>query len=201
MKIKTTELYTFDELPKESQRKALDNNRYLNVEFGEWWDFDGLTGFSEKEGKEYGFTRSVEWDDLLTYDRMYFSIDRDWYLQFVNPRFNDLEQARKFLGISPKLWERAQNCYYFRATDWRNGSTVLNFEGYDENGGGWTRDEQDQLDEAQERFSNKREDCLRILRDEYEEQTSDEAIKDTLIAKDYYFDLSGEIQRPDKEGA
>ena len=200
MKIKTTKLYTFDELPKAAQQKALDKNRDINVD-GEWWDFDCLTGFSADEGKKYGFTTESEYDDLLEYERMYFSIDRDWYLQFKNPYFRDLGQARKFLGISPELWERAQDAYSFETTGRRDGDTVLRFSDYDpETGDEWTRDEQDQLDEAQERFSDKREDCLRILRDEFEGLISDEAIIDTFEANEYYFNLAGNIQTPDGEG-
>lgn len=190
--------FTIDELDGRAKERALDNHRYINVELGEWWDFDGLTGFSAAEGEKYGFTSDSEWDDLLEYDKMYFDTGRGSYLQFVNPRFRNPEQARKFLGIDPELWQLAQYAYYFDVKGYsRDGDTVLRWNdpyGLDENGNEiteWTKAEQVQLDRASERFDDKRADCLRILRDECEGLQSDESVADTLQANDYLFDSNG----------
>lgn len=34
----TIDVYSFEELSDEAQEKAIDNNRYINVEHFEWWD-------------------------------------------------------------------------------------------------------------------------------------------------------------------
>lgn len=179
--------YTIDELSDKAKTRALDKFRSINVEDSDWYDFDCLTGFSDAEGKEYGFKTMDEYNDLLEYDKMYFDVGRGEYLQFVNPKFRNLDQARKFLGIDKRLWQRVQSAYYFDVNDRRDGDTVLKWYGE----GTWTPKEQEQLDRAAERFADKRADCLRILRDEYEGQQSDESVADTLQANDYYFDAEG----------
>ena len=183
--------FTIDELSPSAKKRALDEFRHINVEDHDWWDFDCLTGFSTDEGKKYKFKTIDEYNDLLEYDKMYFDIDRGSYLQFKNPRFRDLEQARKFLGIDRRLWKRAQYAYFFETAGYsRDGDTVLNWND-DDGEREWTAKEQAQLDRASERFNDKRDDCLRILRDEAEYQQSDEAVEEMLRINDYLFDAEG----------
>ena len=43
---KTIQLFKFEELSENAQAKALDNERYINVDGDFWYDYDGKTGFS-----------------------------------------------------------------------------------------------------------------------------------------------------------
>lgn len=107
-----------------------------------------------------------------------------------------MEQARKFLGFDKRSWEKVKYSYQIYARNWiRDDDTHIYFEDTDENGQKWSKHVQEQIDRAIERFDDKRDDCLRILRDEYDYQTSDDAILESLRINDYLFDENGNIVR------
>ena len=79
MKTVTYNTYKFDELSPEAQEHAIEKLRYINVEDGFWYDYDGKTGFSSEEIRKYRLDPQKS-GDLLTYKKMYFSLDREWYI-------------------------------------------------------------------------------------------------------------------------
>ena len=122
---KTITLYKYNELPEDIQEKVLEKNRYINVEDGFWYDYDGKTGFSRKEIHKYHLDPQKS-SDLLSYKKMYFSLDRDYFIQFVDAEFLDDETARKYLGVPKALWDQVD----WRIVDCpsRNGNTRLEYE-------------------------------------------------------------------------
>lgn len=188
---KTITLYKYDELPEDIQEKVLEKNRFINVDGDFWHDYDGKTGFSSKEIHKYHLDpqKSI---DLLSYKKMYFSLDRDYFIQFVDAEFLDDETARKYLGVPKALWDQVD----WRIVDCpsRDGNTRLEYEPGFSREKDFTSKQEEILDRAVERFSDKVDEALKGLRDNYEYLISDEAVRDTLEANEYTFREDGEIE-------
>lgn len=195
MKTKTIDLYEFDELPDNIKAKVLDKNRYINVD-GDWWyDYDGKTGFSSDEIKKYDLDIE-EAGDLLNFDKVYFDLGRGWYIQFDGASFAHDETARRFLGVPEELWEVVRwefsNKNYSGSS---HGTTKIEYEHVDSYGFyQFTPEEVEILDRAVERFAEKMEEALRNLEKDYEYQTSDEAIIETILANEYTFRADGKME-------
>ena len=190
MQTKTYDVYKYDELPEKVQDKVIEKQWDINVDSDFWYDYDGKTGFSSKEIEKYrlGFEHS---DDLLTYKKLYFDIDRDWYIQFVDAQFKHDETARKFLGIPKRLWD--ETCFRVNDQPGRYGNTRLEYEeGYNREKD-FTAKQIEILDRAVERFADKIEEALRNLQNGYEYLTSREAIEETIRLNEYDFTLDGDI--------
>lgn len=189
---KTYETFKYDELPEESKERVLEKQWDINVDSSWWYDYDGKTGFTAKELKRMRVPVKDAPNELLKYTKLYFDIDRDYYIQFVDADFADDEIARKFLRVPKQLWESV----YFHIDDQpgRYGNTRLQYaRSYYENVKDFTPKQIAILDRACEIFSDKIDEALRGLRDSYEYLTSREAIEDTIRANDYDFTLDGEI--------
>ena len=190
---KTIQLFKFEELSENAQAKVLDNERYINVDGDFWYDYDGKTGFSSDEIKKYHL-KGEESDDLLTYKKLYFDLDRGQYIQFIGCEFNHEETARKYLGIPKKLWDNIN--WHFTNRDFGGSShenTKIVFEClYDDRD--FNEKEQKIIDQAVERFDNKVFEAWKGLRDSYEYATSDEEVKNTIEANDYTFREDGTME-------
>ena len=191
MRIQTTtkEVYTYDELPEDAKQRVLDKNWDINVDSDWWYDYDGKTGFSSAEIKKYRLD-AEHCDDLLTYKKLYFNIDRGDYIQFVDAEFKHDETARKFLGVPKKLWEEVN--WTILDQPFRNSNTRLAYEANDYEKA-FTDKQIEILDRAVERFADKIAEALKGLRNSYEYSTSREAIEETIKANDYEFDIDGNI--------
>jgi len=184
---KTITLYAFSELPEDIQSKVLDNNRYINVEDGFWYDYDGKTGFSAKELSRMKVQIKDAPDGLLKFKNVYFDTDRSWYIQFTDCDFFDNEIARKFLRVPRDIWERV--CWSFENHRENTTKLVYEWQGDKE----LTKRQEEILDRAVEIFSDKMEEALKGLRDTYEFLLSDEAVKESLVINDCDFDENGDI--------
>lgn len=193
MRIQTTtkEVYTYDELPEDAKQRVLDKHWDINVD-GDWWyDYDGKTGFSSKEIAKYRLD-GEHCDDLLTYKKLYFDIDRGDYIQFIDADFKHEETARKFLGVPKKLWNEVN--WTINEEPHRQTNTRLEYEeGYGRDYRPFTPKQIEILDRAVERFADKVAEALRGLRNSYEYSTSREAIEETIEANEYEFDIDGNI--------
>lgn len=192
MKTKTINLYSFNELSDEAKEKVLDNNRYINVEDSFWYDYDGKTGFSAKEIKKYHL-KLEESGDLLAYKNLWFSLDQNYYIQFDQCKFAYPDTARKFLGVPQKLWDNVywsfENKNYGGSS---HGTTKLCYENQGDND--FTPKEIEILDNAVSRFNDKMEEALSDLKMNYEYQTTDEAIKETIEINEYTFTEDGKME-------
>ena len=189
MKTKTIKLYQFDEITDAKlKQKILNNYRDINVDSDAWHDFDGLTGFSVQECNLYGI--DIEHStDLLEYDhdKMTFDIGQGGYIQFRGCIFTHRETARKFLKIPVELWERLDIGFIHAG----KMNTEIMFDADN-----LTQEDNDILDKAYDRFDYFMRRCLKDLRQAYEDAQTDEAVIDTLVANEYYFNEQGKIENP-----
>jgi hypothetical protein len=200
MIIKTIKTYEFKELKPEIKQKVLDDNREINVNDSFWYEDDGLLELSEKEIKESKIKMSKNWYEkhanipgeypaytgLFKYDKFYFSIDREWYIDFVNLNVKDTEIFRKFLGIPKVLW---CNCYWYFNTEPYN-STELVIEPFEK---AFTDLQQQLINKAIDKMNNKIQDALKSLDRQFDYLTSDEAIIDFFENNEMLFTEKGEI--------
>ena len=182
---KTYEIFKFDELSEKAKDQAISQMSDINVDV-DWWDYDGHTAFSSDEMKKYHLTIE-EAGDLLEFKHMYFDIDRGSYIQFADCSFANDKQARKFLGITPRLWNMIDVSFNDAG---RGSNTRLEIEqcDYDSN---LTEHDEMLIERAKERFNDKMEDCLSNLRKQYDYLTGREAIEETIEANEYTFDENG----------
>jgi hypothetical protein len=194
MKTKTINLYFFDELSDEAKEKVLDNERYINVDGDFWFDYDGKTGFSSKEIKKYHLNPK-ECDNLLTYKTLYFDLDRNNYIQFVDCRFAHPETAMKFLGVPKNLWNSDRVEWSFENKNYGGNCSATTKLCYDNIGEEeFTAKEIEILDNAVSRFDDKMQEALSDLRKNYQYLTSDEAIIETIEANEYTFTEDGVME-------
>ena len=203
MRIKETKVYLFDELSEEAKDKAVEKLSDINIDF-EWWFDEGLIELSSKEMKDRHIKLSDKWYEisphanikgeypaytgLFKWKQIYFEIDRNSYLQFVDLEVKDDDTFRKFLRIPKRLW---QDCHYSFDTPGRYRNTFIVTE--TENGEDFTPKQQEIIDRAIEIFADKVSEGLSNLRVNYEYLSSREAIIDTIKANDYEFTEDGEI--------
>lgn len=194
MKTKTINLYEFEELPKGIQEKVLENERYINVDC-DWHDYDGKTGFDAKELKRMHLSPEQYQNatDLLEHKKLYFDLDRGWYIQFVDAEFSDEEIARKFLRVPKKLWDVV--CWRINDCPSRETNTRLEYEDWNQDTGKEFTDKQKEiLDRAVELFSDKVDEALKDLRNSYEYLLTDEAVKETILCNEYTFTITGKLE-------
>lgn len=189
----TKNLYNYDELPEDIKEKAIQELWDINVDY-EWWDYDGHTGFTAKELKRMRIKDQNAPCDLLKFKKMYFSLDRDYYIQFVDAEFTDDELARRFLRVPKKLWN--QVTWNIIDQPGRYGNTRLEYEKafvYGERWEEFTPKQIEVLERACEIFSDKISEALSDLSKEWDYRTSRKAIEETIEANEYTFNLDGEI--------
>jgi hypothetical protein len=170
---KTYTVYSFDELSEKAKQKVLTDLIYINV-MGEWWE-----GVYE-DAQNVGVTISE------------FDIDRGSYCKIKFPASSAYEVATKIMqdhgsvcdtyktaSIFVKEWDELVAHY----SDGKNLDKVA--EG-----------NEDDFDEAADNLEVEfmgvlSYDYLKMLREEYEYLTSEEAIRETIEANDYQFLESG----------
>ena len=186
---KTYTVYSYDELSDDAKENAIRELYDINVDY-EWWDYDGHTGFSIDEIKKFHLDAyKSESDDLLKFKKMYFDIDRGGYVQFIDCSFSDNGLARKFLGITPRLWDKI---YLSFNNSGRNTNTRLEIE-WDDWDSEQTEHDEVLIERAKKRFDDKMSEALSDLRQQYDYLTGKEAIEETIKANEYTFDENGKL--------
>ncbi len=213
----TRELYSFDELEDDAQDKAVENLAEINV-IHDWWDYDGLLGLTAQEMKDRHITMSDRWWEsdkpknkagniigeypaytgLFTYDKLFFDINRDNYIQFQDLVVNDGETFRKFLRIPKRLWEVCD--WWFETPTGYNyqGPTRLRVEPdkWDERSQDYTEfteHQQSIVDRAVDIMKDKIDEALSSLSNTYDYLTSEEGIIETIKAYDHEFTAEGNV--------
>lgn len=204
MKTKTINIYKFDELSDEAKDKALEKLRDINVDFDEWWYDDGMLELSDKEMKSRHIKLSDKWyeksphanisGEYPAYTGLFhksvsaFDFDRNSYIQFSKIEVNDDDIFRKFLRIPKRLWN---NVYYHFDNYGRYSNTEFTIEANDN--GTFTDKQLEIINRAIKIMNDKISEALTMIRQNYEYQTSDEAIIETIKANDYEFDEQGNL--------
>lgn len=204
MKEITIKLYTFEELSKEAKEKAIEKNRYINVDYGDWYHDDGLLELTTEEIKKSFIKTSNGWykgnikgeypsyTGLFKWKTIYFDIDREHFIQFGDLEVIDDNIFRKFLKIPKKLWNNL-SFYFYANPDYRFATTELMFESEKPSGKGFTKREQKIIDNAVNLMNSKIQEALASISKNYDWLVSDEAIAETLISNEYDFTEDGEI--------
>lgn len=187
MRETTIKIYKFEELSEEAQAKALADLGDINVDY-EWWDIDGLLDLSQKEMDEAKIKPGEIESLLISYKVEAFDLEGHQYIQFENVVVNNEEAFRKFLKIPEELWDQ---CAYYFTNDSRNCNTCIEFHSdifYNEG------DKEDLIfNNAIEIMAEKIHEAWVSLKKDYEYQTSEEAIKDTILANEYEFYENGKL--------
>jgi hypothetical protein len=183
-----TTVYKFNELSEDAKNNAIEQIReqyYQYNDFAEWAkDDDYLLNPKYEELKKYNMKDGI----LLSNSRkkLYFSCDREWYLDCAEAiNVENEEVFMDWLGFTP---EQAKKLLYRIYTpSGRNSSTTIEFELNDS--------EDDEIDttEAEEKFNNHINDCLRSLEANIDFRYTDEAIIENIEANDYEFTEEGKL--------
>jgi hypothetical protein len=197
METRTYTVYKFNELPAESQAKALEKYRYFNVDF-QSWDEPILEGAKE-DLKAAGFEEAE-----IFYSGFYSQGDGASFEAVCNlkklmeglpKKFNTLKRFVNNERIKGHILKNSygnryshENTRYFEfEEDFANGEKEL------------TDKQRKLLNELQEILEKERYShslkIYRSLRQDYEELTGDEAVKDALLSNDYDFTVEGCIDR------
>jgi len=185
MRTVETKVYKFEELSEEVQERVIGDFDDINVDH-EWWGIDGLLDPTkeemEKKGIEPGEIKSL----LFSYEVTEFDLERDQYINFDKVIVNNDDVFRQFLEIPEDLWDQ---CAYYFISDIRRCNTYLELQ-TDELP---TEGEEKFIDNAVEIMADKIHEAWVSLRNDYEYLTSEEAIKDTILANEYEFYEDGKM--------
>lgn len=171
MKKVTINLYSFAELSDDAKQKALEKLWDLNVDH-EWWEF--IYEDAENVGVR-----------IKGFDLDRHTIDGDFISDAV------AEKILKDHGENCETFKTAKNYYteYDKLVEKYSDGKVLNKVAEDNE---YEFDKE--ADELAEEFQdNILEDYLSMLRQEYEYQTSEEAIIESIEANEYQFTEDGEL--------
>lgn len=175
MREETVKVYSFEELDEDAQEKAIEEARYHNVDY-EWWDF--LHDEFSSELAEIGV-------DAGTF---YWNLDRGDYFYAPNASISDERLLLKAAGIDLRSKEARRytvdGAHLSIETRHFGGGSARNYvETYS--------DDPEIEEKIQDLLDNKFEDFKSRLRDEQEYLTSDEAVRENLIANEYDYTEDG----------
>ena len=163
MRIIEIKAFQFEELDSQTKEKVIENNRTINVDMDFWWE-DELHNFKN------------ELDIIVN--------EFDIYRRIMNITIQDsFETAQKIVNFFGKESSIVKTSEIFLKD---NISVCKSYED------DWYELEE-QLEYLEEEFRREiAEEILSMLTSQYEYQTSDDAIKETIIANEYEFQEDGE---------
>lgn len=188
--MKETEVFTFDEV----KDKALDKNRYINVEGIDWWEFiieDWTEKLAEKgfEDAEIHFRGFYSQGDEAVFDCKNFDIKKLLNLvEIPEKRKKIILECDEKYCIGFEIYRKSfANLYYHENTRCLGWYTSINlppeYEDFIEEF--VTKLEEIRVELCEEIYSD--------LEDEYNYLLSDEKVEDTLKANEYEFLADGTI--------
>lgn len=193
MKTKTINLYEYDELPEDIKAKVIQNHRYFNVD-DSWW-YEGEVEYWKDELKAEGFE-----DAEIQFSGFWLQGDGASFTASVNietflRKHKSITRFKKLLPLVPvgdlsarivRIGHHYVHEYTVKADvemAWSNETEPLR---------GLRSELEGFLTERVRELSRK---IYRSLESEYERQTSDEAIIETLKTNEYTFRENGEAER------
>lgn len=183
-----TKVYSFNELSEDAKQKVIESVResyYKYNDFAEW-AIDDCALFEPKheeleniEGYNFPLLEN-------TRQKIYFSADREWYLDCENALIvtND-EVFYKWLGIPEDVYDNGDFNYRIFTPRGRYETTTIDFDGYLSEYG-------DIMDAAKERFDDLMQDVLKRIEAGIDYRFSDEAIIEDIKANEFEFTEDGE---------
>ena len=185
MRTVETKVYEFEELSEQVQERVIGDFNDINVDY-DWWDIDGLLDLTKEEMKKKGIAPGEIKDVLFSYKISAFDFDRGQYIQFDNVVVNNDDVFRRFLEIPEDLWDQ---CAYAFTDHARFVNTCLELQIVETP----TEKEEKILDRAVEIMADKIHEAWVSLRNDYEYFTSEEAVRDTILANEYEFYEDGKM--------
>lgn len=196
MRIIEIKAYQFDELSDEAKEKAIESVRNSYYEYNESnhnefasWAIDDSALF-EPPHKELDEMFGVDYKFPLienTRKKIYFSADREWYLDCENAMvITNNSQFLKWLGIPDEI--AGEIVYNIFTPSGRNSSTTIDFSKYP-----FDSDYDSAVMDAIDKFNGHIQACLIRIEKEIDCRYSDEAIIEDISANGYEFTEDGQI--------
>lgn len=181
-----TTLYKFEELSEEAQAKAIENNCYSNIEGFDWWElyYDGIRERLQMIGIDIEITSfDIDRAASATFKGDY-GYQKGWK---QNPDIIDTD----IIEIAQDLQNAQKKCLYkAEARMSEYGRNSVSVDVY--NGQGYEELPQETIEAIEQALNGDLEAYIvKVLRRTYEYLTSDEAIKESLIANDCEFTIEG----------
>lgn len=202
METRTYTVYTFDELPKEAQEKALERYRYWNIEDPDWYDsiFDSLASSDNEDltgmGCEYiscSFSGFYSQGDGASVE--YELVDIEKFAKATLSGSKHLKTLRRVLKWCPDTLEWGKTEKYSSYSSYTNYAPIR----FDIN----NKYRQpvkalnalcNALDKAsKEHHERLCRETYRALKDDYDYLTSDECLQEFFQEADYLFTIDGKI--------
>lgn len=189
MKIRKINIYSFDELSKEAQAKALEKFRYINTDFSDW--SDPIT-----EGAKETLTPLGYEDAHILFSGFGSQGDGACFTASVN--IGEWLKAHSLTEKYAELFKYEADYKIVIEHKWRyyySTSTDVWLDEFDEPDAHPEAEKQAQevlalVEKEREELGNK---FYRDLSDYYDELTEDEAIRDTILVNEYEFLANGEL--------
>ena len=204
----TTEVCTFEELSPEMQQKAIEKHYDINVGH-EWWEFsysmiEEMAQFFGIDTEQKSFCFDIDRDNFFSMDSsISFRQLRDALQSKPEDGFQAQEELFSLFGawykaaakkVCPQTWKAInEGCNPYATSSSRRDycSTDYNADSYREC---------DRVAADLEIFAQLCEEVLehfcfwakKLLRADYDDLTSDEAIRETLICNEYEFEIDGD---------
>jgi hypothetical protein len=170
MKTKTVNLYLFNELTEDLKSKVLENYYDINVDY-DWWEstYEDAENIGLKiTGFDTGRANYCNGEFTLSAYEVAANIIRDH-----GQKCETYKTAFSFM----QQWQPIFNEYMNEDSEHYESAEY-----------------EEKMNDTENDFLNSLlKDYLIILRNEYEYLTSEDAIKETLICNDYYFNERGKI--------
>lgn len=199
-RFKQVEIFKFANAPEDLQKLILDKNREMNLDSEFWADYDGLI-YDKKSGIS-------DHEALSNYGKKYYDLERGQFLQFPDLKVKDDKKFAQMIGLPESLINKVD--FHFESE--RDNNTELEikdlgtYEDITKNSEysdykKYTNEDDEKLTEKEfnackkaiDKWSDLMHDAWGNLRDSYEYQYSDEAIKESIESNDYDFDENGDI--------
>ena len=202
------DIWKFNEASPELQEKIIEKYRewkYEHDNFDDHADYDGLIYNQEKHISDA--------DVFSDYGNKYYDLDRGQYIQFPDLKIKDDKKFVEMLELPPSLGKTTDFSF---SSERENNTKIIFHDGlsgqelefggnafpdsYDdykkyveEGDESLTKTQYDQLEKASEKWDDMIHQAWVNLRDNYEYQFTDEAIKEDVIANEFDFNEDGEI--------
>lgn len=181
MRTVTKEIFKFEELLPDVQQKVIDNNRDWNVDH-DWWQFayDEIAEMWKEKGLGID-------DHKKNNGPFYFSLDRGWNFYATGVYVADYDALFKALNIheTSDMAENIQDNVSFTVHHYGGNSakTLVNSDYLDD----------ESCEAVQTLIDELCEHSLDFLQKEYDYLTSDEVIRESIIANENEFDWEGNL--------
>ena len=203
MRTETKNIYKFEELNKKAQEKAIENNRYMNVNFWEWYH-NLFCDFIENTKNNYGIEieeKNIEFSgfcnqgdgasftsDNINTEKIIEVLNINFKNNYLKNLFVEWYDNFKIIRTSSQYYHCYTVCVHWQDDfDYYNGGSYKRLASY------FTK-KANEIEKSLEELKNKLcSELYESLENEYEFLTSDNVIEECLINNEYEFYSDGSI--------